>query len=217
MRAQARRDLLGEAAPAAGLREGALGRRANRNMVGVAIRAIRPKGYKRVGLERANDRDKRAGQLVRVGLLQGAIHVVEQARFAHAQLRAGGEKLAPAHRAKRAPRCRLRIANLPGLPGSRRHHHHIPAFGHMLGKRAARAEAFVVGVGEDRKQARLPLFLHCILHISHSFIPRTRGVAAERREYLVGYRRISAANGRTKIRNACDLRGGWFVVLYTAR
>src|SRR6266508_3863388 len=147
--------------------------RTDRNMIWVAIGAVGPEGDHDIRPERTYDLDNRAGQFMRIRVLECPVHVVKHPCVADAELLARGIEFALTHLAECATRRHQWVADLASLATGRRDHHRLPPSGHVLCQRPTRTEGLVVGMCEHPQEARLPVPLHKVLHISHSFVPYT--------------------------------------------
>jgi hypothetical protein len=127
------------------------GQPGNRDVIRVAVPAVRAEGDDRVRIEPPHDADDRGAQRGPV-MLQGPVRVGQYPHALHAELGSGRMKLALPDSAERTPGRSGRIADLTLLATGGRDDHDFGARLGRPGHRAARAEHLVVRMREDAEQ-----------------------------------------------------------------
>ena len=140
-------------APGAGPPAGGRRHRADGDVVGMAVAAVRAEGDHDVRPEPADDLGHLVHQGREPGVGEGAVDVVQAVHFRDAEALAGQAQLGLPDGGDGPPAAGGSVADLAGLAAGRRFHHDLGALFGVAGERSSGAERLVVRMGEDAEQA----------------------------------------------------------------
>ena len=149
----------GAARPLAGGR----GRRADGDVVGMAVAAVGTERDDDVGPEFADDLRHLVHQGGEPGVGEGAVDVVQAAHRRDAEALAGQAQLGLPDSGDGPPVTGGSVADLARLAAGRRHHHDLGTLPGVAGERAPGAERLVVRMGEDTQQAAAASRRHAVI------------------------------------------------------